>query len=117
MADAKDKGLFYRVIYIHWTTILALLVFTQQNYSHGASVRRRPSSVVCLQLYVKLIFSEIVKQINAKFCGKVATRHISRAFFSFQKFEFFNCNDFFFVFFNLGPYGSENFKTLLLPQL
>ncbi len=27
-----------------------------------------------------------------------------------------NFNDFFFVFVNMGPYGSENFKTLL-PQL
>ncbi len=24
---------------------------------------------------------------------------------------------FFFVFLNMGPYGSQNFKTLLLPQI
>ncbi len=34
---------------------------------------------------VKRIFSETVKQINAKFCGKVAVQHISRLFFPFLK--------------------------------
>ncbi len=38
---------------------------------------RRPS--------VKPVFSETVKQINAKFCGKVAIHHISRPFFPFLK--------------------------------
>ncbi len=35
----------------------------------------------------------------------------------FQNFEFLNFNDFFFVFVNMGPYGRENFKTLLLLQI
>ncbi len=34
---------------------------------------------------VKRVFSETVKRINAKFCGKVAIRHISRTFFPFLK--------------------------------
>ncbi len=38
---------------------------------------RRPS--------VKRVFSETVKQINAKFCGKVAIHHISRPFLLFLK--------------------------------
>ncbi len=37
-----------------------------------ASVIRRPA--------VKRVFSETVKQINAKFCGKVTIHHISRPF-------------------------------------
>ncbi len=40
--------------------------------------RRRPSSV-------KRVFSETVKQINARFCGKVAIHHMSRPFFLFFK--------------------------------
>ncbi len=58
--------------------LLALLCATaQQSYCRHAGVRRpsvrRPS--------VKLIFSEPVKQINAKFGGKVPFHHISRPFF------------------------------------
>ncbi len=34
---------------------------------------------------VKRVFSETVKQINAKICGKVAIHHISRPFFPFLK--------------------------------
>ncbi len=48
----------------------------------------RPS-VVC-RPSVKLIFSEPVKQINAKFSGKVPFHHISRPFFFlFSKFRIF----------------------------
>ncbi len=45
-----------------------------------------PSSVRRLSS-VKPIFPEPVKQINAKFGGKVTLHHISRPFF-FQKFAF-----------------------------
>ncbi len=34
---------------------------------------------------VKRVFSETVKQINAKLCGKVAIHYISRLFFPFFK--------------------------------
>ncbi len=38
--------------------------------------------------------------------------------FIFEKnIFFFIFQDFFFVFINMGPYGSQNFKTLLLPQI
>ena len=40
---------------------------------------------------VKRVFSETVKQINVKFCGKVAIHRISRQLFPFLKildFEF-----------------------------
>ena len=38
-------------------------------------------------------------------------------FFFLQNFSVSNFYDFFFfVFVNMGPYGSQNFKTLLLPQ-
>ena len=42
---------------------------------------------------------------------------ISRAFFCFKKNLDFRILMIFFVLVNMGPYGSENFKTLLLPQL
>ncbi len=32
------------------------------------------------------VFSETIKRINAKFCGKVPIDHISRPFFRFSKF-------------------------------
>ena len=68
--------------------------------SHG-----RPSSV-------KPIFSENVKQINAKFGGK---DHISRQLFCFSKYRiFFIFYDFFFVFVNMGPYRRKSFKRHLL---
>ena len=51
--------------------LLALLdCVSRANAVARESVVRCPS--------VKRIFSETVKQINAKFCGKVATHHISR---------------------------------------
>ncbi len=37
-------------------------------------------------------------------------------FLFFQNFQFSNVYEFFFVFVNMGPYGSKNFKTLLLLQ-
>ena len=57
---------------------LALLdCVTRANAVAWASVVR-PSSV-------KRVFSETVKEINAKFCGKVIIHHISRPFFAFLK--------------------------------
>ncbi len=38
-------------------------------------------------------------------------------FFIFEKTIFFDFLGFFFVFVNMGPYWSQNFKTLLLPQI
>ena len=37
--------------------------------------------------------------------------------FEFSKFLVFDFSGFFFAFVNMGPYGSQNFKTLLLPQI
>ncbi len=72
---------------------LALLCATaQQSYCRHAGVRRpsvRPSSIV-RRPSVKLMFSEPIKQINAKFGGKVPFHHISRPFFfCFSKFRIF----------------------------
>ncbi len=98
-------------VYALCKVFLALLdCVSRANAVAQASVVRRSS--------VKCVFSETVKQINAKFCGKVAIHHISRPFFSvFKNFEFLNFNELFFIFVNMAPYGSENFKTLLLLQL
>ncbi len=72
------------------------------NHSRGASV---PSSV--LRLSVSSGFSEAAAWIQAK------STYPPLFFFSkFSRFKvllFF----FFFVFVNMGPYGSKNFKTLL----
>ncbi len=38
-------------------------------------------------------------------------------FFIFEKKIFFDFLRIFFVFVNMGPYGSKNFKTLLLLQI
>ncbi len=41
--------------------------------------------------------------------------YLHTIFFFFQNFTFLNFHDFFFVFVNMGPYGSRNWKMLLLP--
>ncbi len=62
---------------------------------------------------VKRAFSETFKQINAKFCGKVAIHHISRPFFSvFKHFGFLNFN--IFISFSLTWMGPGTY-TLFLP--
>ncbi len=89
-----------------YISFLALLdcVSRANAVARGAVVR--PS--------VKRVFSETVKQIDAKFCGKVAIHHISRPFFPFFKILNFWILTIVFGFVN---YGRESFKTLLLPQL
>ncbi len=37
--------------------------------------------------------------------------------FGFLEFGVFDFSGILFVFINMGPYGSQNFKTLLLPQI
>ncbi len=89
---------------------LALLCATaQQSYCRHAGVRR-PSSVV-RPSSVKPVFSEPVKQINAKFGGKVPFHHISRPLFcSFSKFVIF---DFFYDFLSFSlTWGHMGEKTL-----
>ncbi len=71
--------------YIHMTWFLALLVFTQQSFCHGAGVR--PS--------VNSGFLETAAWIQTKFYGKLPIHHISRRFFIFfQKFKFSNYHEF-----------------------
>ena len=73
--------------------------------------RRSPSPVA--RLFVERVFSETMKQINFKACGKVAIHNISKPFlFVFQTFGFFNFNELFFIFINMEPHESENFKSL-----
>ncbi len=55
---------------MQYTGFLALLVFTQQSYCHGAGVRR-PSSV-------NSGFSETAAWIQTKFYGKLPIHYISR---------------------------------------
>ncbi len=46
------------------------------------------ASVVSPSSSVKRVFSETVKRINAKFCGKVAIHHISRPFLALRMTNF-----------------------------
>ncbi len=70
--------------------------------------RRRPTS---LRPSINSGFSETAAWIQAKFYGKLHTRHISRQFFFFwQFFTFEILTIFFFVFVNMGQYGSKSFK-------
>ncbi len=75
----------------------------------GADVHHHPS--------VKQVFWETIKKSNATYCGKAAVHRISKPFFPF--FKILDCwilTNFFFIFINMGPYGSENFKMVLLPH-
>ncbi len=93
--------------------LLALLVFIQQSYFYGAGVRRpsvRPSSVHPLtQVSRKLLYGSrlILWETNYP-------PYLQTVFFSFSKFLKF---EYLFVFFNMGPDGTPNCKTLLLPQI
>ncbi len=82
------------------------------------SSRWRPPSVVCSPSPAKpVFFSELVKQINAKFGGKVPFHYISRPFFfcfCFSKYCIFDFLWLFFRFVNMGPYGRKHFKRHLL---
>ncbi len=66
---------------------------------------------------IKRVFSETIKRINANFYRKVAVHPISRPFSPFFKILEFEFNELFFIFVNMEPYGSENFKMILLLQL
>ncbi len=68
----------------------------------GAKPSKRYSSLKSLLK----TFSEISSQWSwQKYC------------FGFLKFWVFDFSGILFVLFNMGPYGSQNFKTLLLPQI
>ncbi len=87
--DVNDHKIEYTFV-AHFIFSSAWLC--QQSYCRGAGVRRpsvRPS--------VKRVFSETVKQIIAKFCGRVAIFFFFY-FTVFKNFGFFNFNDFFFHF-------------------
>ncbi len=78
---------------------LALLVFTQQSYCHGAG---NPSSV-------NSGFSETAAWIQIKFYGKLPIHHISRPlFFFFQNFKF---SRIIFVFGNMGTKIAKRYSS------
>ncbi len=80
--DVGISASFWEIVYFLAHSLLALLdSVSRANAVARASVR--PSSVV--RPSVKRVVSETVKQINAKFCGKVSIHHISRPFFPFLK--------------------------------
>ncbi len=67
----------------------------------------RPSACV-------LIISESNPQISFKFWLLLPLGHTQRQFFYYLKKIFLIFLRIFFAFVNMGPYGSENFNTLVL---
>ena len=108
-------------LFLMWSIFfLALLdCVSRANAMLRASIVRRSRPSAC-----KSIFSETIKWSNAKFCEKVTIITSPNHFLLFIKIFndiplFFFFFFFFFSFsltFDMTPYGSENFKTLLLPQ-
>ncbi len=88
--------------------LLALLDYVSRAHEieiHQSSLVR-PS--------VASIISEVTAWISFKFHLWLPLGHMPRCFF--QKF-FFDFLRIFFIFVNMGPYGSQNIKMLLLPQI
>ncbi len=98
-------------------TMQSLHVLAQLDFVSGATVMAqasvvRPSPV---RPSVNSGFSKTAAWIQAKFCGKLTIRHTPDVFF-FKIHNFLIFMIFCFVFVNMGLYGSQHFKTLLLPQ-
>ncbi len=94
------------------TSFLALLDFVSRaTVMAQASVVRRPSSVRKLKFLRNRCLDPDQILWEATYPPSLQT-----FLFFFQNFQFSNFYDFFFVFVNMGPYGSTNFKTLLLLQ-
>ncbi len=74
---------------------------------------RRPS----VHSSVASIISEATAWIAFKFQLWLPLGHMPRHFFHFWKKKFLDFLGILFVFVNMGPYGRQNFKTLLLPQI
>ncbi len=84
-------------------SILALLDYV----SRAHEIEIRPSSV---RPSVSSIISEVIAWISLKLRLWLHLGHMPRNFFMiFLRI--------FFVFVNMGPYGSQNVQTLLLPQI
>ncbi len=65
--------------------------------------------------FLKTIFSEAIRLINAKVCVKVPVHHIARPFnFKMLKSAFFGDVYFYFIFVNMGSCGKKQFTQLLL---
>ncbi len=74
---------------------------------------RRPSSVrLWHRLSLKLLHG-FLSNFSCGFPGAIGPD----VFFIFEKKKKLNLLRIFFVFVNMAPYGSENFKTLLLLQI
>ena len=95
-------------------TFLALLnCASRANATARASVVRHPailSSIVCRHR-PSALFQERIKQTNEHFWTDSYSTNLQIFFFRFSNFQFF------FNFVNMGPYGSESFKTPLLTRL
>ncbi len=94
---------------IKFTSFLALLDFVSR-----ATVVAQ-ASVACASS-VNCGFSETVHGSRPNFVESYLSIISSESFSFIQNFHFSNFYDFFFIFANMRPHWSKNFKTLLLPQ-
>ncbi len=109
---------------IYHTSPEYIFISAYVNTAELLSWRRDPSSIICPfdTPSINSDFSEISSWLPAKLYAKLPIHHISRPFLSFFKICNFLFKIFMAFFFslslpgNMGPYGSQNFKTLLLPQ-
>ncbi len=90
---------------------LALLDYV----SRAHEIAIRPLSVVRFPSVRDKIFSEPKARIYFKVWLLLPLDHTPGRFLNFWKKKFFL--QIFFIFVNMGLYGSENFKTLLLLQM
>ena len=88
---------------------LALLYYVSRAYGMGSLSVVRPS--------VASIISEPTAWIPLKFCFLLPLGHMPDPFLNFWKKKYLFSLWIFFVFLDMGPYGSQNFKTLLLLQI
>ena len=98
------KRHFWKTKHVFWF-FLWIFQLLLTLYHMGAKTSKRYSSLKSLLNLFKLVLNFLLSGPH------------NSTFFDFWNFEFLIFHDLFFVFHNMGPYGSQNFKTLLLPQI
>ncbi len=93
-------------------SLLALFVFTQQSYCHGVGIRR--TSIIHKVIRKLRVLGNCCMDPVQILWEATYPPYLQIIFSFFQNFKF---SQYLFTFINMGPYGSQNCKTLLLPQI